>query len=88
MELGAGDGSKVKFLIEKAVKEGYEFEYIPIDISHSSNLVLADTIAKVSPDIKGTLLTAIYEQGISWVVENKKGKNVFIFIGSSIGGMN
>ena len=29
VELGAGDGLKVKFLIETAVKEGYEFEYIP-----------------------------------------------------------
>ena len=61
VELGAGDGLKVKFLIETAVKEGYDFEYIPIDISHSSNLILAETMAKVSPDIKATLLTALYE---------------------------
>ena len=37
VELGAGDGVKVKFLIDAAVKEKYDFEYIPIDISQSSN---------------------------------------------------
>ena len=84
MELGAGDGDKVKFLIEQAVKEGYDFEYIPIDISHSSNLILAEVVKKISPDIKMTVLTALYEQGIKWVHENKEGRNVFVSIGNSM----
>ena len=88
MELGAGDGEKVKFLIEKALKEEYDFEYIPIDISHSSNLTLAEAIKKISPDLKMTALTALFEQGIKWVDENKKGKNVFLCIGNSLGNLS
>ena len=88
MDLGAGDGEKVKFLIEKALKEEYDFEYIPIDISHSSNLTLAEAIKKISPNLKMTVLTALYEQGIKWVDENKKGKNVFLCIGNSLGNLS
>ena len=35
-----------------------------------------------------TALTALYEQGIKWVYENKKGKNVFAFLGSSISNLS
>ena len=84
VDLGAGNGIKIKMLVETAVKEEHEFEYIPIDISHSSNLILADTVAKVSPHLKATLLTASYEQGVEWVRANKKDRNFFTFIGNSI----
>ena len=84
IELGAGDGEKIKFLIQTAIKEEYDFDYIPVDISYSSNLTLAEAVKKISPNIQMTALTALYEQGIKWVYENKKGKNVFAFIGSSI----
>ena len=85
MELGAGDGEKVKFLIEKAVKEEYDFEYVPIDISHGSNLTLVEAVKKVSPHIKMTALTALYEEGIKWAHDNKQGRNVFACVGGSIG---
>ena len=88
VELGAGDGEKVKFLIEKAVKEEYDFEYVPIDISHGSNLTLAEAVKKISPHIKMTALTSLYEEGIKWAHDNKQGRNVFVCIGSSISNLD
>ena len=88
VELGAGDGEKVKFLIEKAVKEEYDFEYVPIDISHGSNLTLAEAVKKISPHIKMTALTSLYEEGIKWAHDNKQGRNVSVCIGSSISNLD
>lgn len=31
------------------------------------------------------ILTADYKDGVKWVYENKKGKNVFIMLGSNFG---
>ncbi len=44
IDLGAGDGTKTKILLEKAVQESYQLEYIPIDISYDSNVTLSKTM--------------------------------------------
>lgn len=32
-----------------------------------------------------TVITALFEDGINWVEKNKKGRNVFLIVGSSLG---
>ena len=84
VELGAGDGLKTRILIETAFKEGYDFEYIPIDISHASNVQLAHNVEEISKDIKMTVVTAEYKDGVEWVRKHKEGRKVFCILGSSI----
>ena len=32
-----------------------------------------------------TVLTALYEQGMKWVSENREGRNIFMFLSNSLG---
>lgn len=87
VELGAGDAEKTKILLRKAAEEGYDFCYIPIDISEDSNKTLAANIQKLSANIRLTILTSTFEEGTSWVCKNKPEKNVFFMVGSTIGSL-
>ena len=42
IDLGAGDASKTQILLRKALEQKYDFEYIPMDISHDSNKGLVE----------------------------------------------
>ena len=85
MELGAGDGKKTQFLIEAGMKAGYDIEYVPIDISHDSNLVLAENMKKHVPNLNMTVVTSLFEDGVEWVFKNKTEKNVFFILGNTLG---
>ena len=85
VDLGAGDASKTQILIEKAMNQKYDFEYLPMDISHDSNLGLFERFSNQYPGLSMTTLTSQFEEGIKWVEENKKEKNVFFFDGGTIG---
>ena len=85
MDLGAGDATKTQVLIEQALKEGYDFEYIPLDISWDSNQALLQHIRKKFPALSVTLLTSKFKQGVKWVSEHKRGRNVYLFLGATIG---
>ena len=85
VELGAGDGKKTQFLLEAAMKEGYDMDYVPIDISHDSNLVLAEHLKEKLPNLKMTIITALFEDGVEWVSKNKKERNVFFILGNTLG---
>ena len=68
------------------MKAGYEMEYVPIDISHDSNLVLAENMKKHVPNLNMTVVTSLFEDGVEWVFKNKKERNVFIILGNTLGG--
>ena len=85
IDLGSGDAKKTKIIIQKAIEEKYDFEYIPMDISHDANLDLIERFSKEFPDLKITALTSLFEEGIQWVQSNKPEKNVYIFVGGTIG---
>ena len=54
------------------MKEGYNLEYVPIDISHDVNLVLAENMKKNVPNLNITIITSLFEDGVEWVFKNKK----------------
>ena len=72
IDLGAGDGSKTKVILETALKEGYNFEYIPIDISYDSNQTLLANLSDIVPSMATTVITSTFEDGVKWVREHKK----------------
>lgn len=86
IELGAGDGTKTKVLLEYFLKEKTNFTYYPIDISANVLDELEDSLKKSFPDLKVKGIPKEYFKAINEV--NQYGKNkkkVVLFLGSNIG---
>ena len=52
IELGAGDGTKTKQLLNELVKQNYNFDYAPIDISQNALDKLETSLNKEIPNLK------------------------------------
>ena len=86
VDLGAGDALKTKILLKEALKEGYDFSYIAVDISDDSNKVLAENLKEVTENkLDMTIITGTFEEGSEWVAKNKTEKNVFLMLGNTMG---
>lgn len=85
IDLGAGDASKTQVILRKAKEEGIELEYVPMDISIDSNAALLERLETDFPDLAVTAITSQFEVGVQWVRKNKTEKNVFLFVGATIG---
>lgn len=87
IELGSGDASKIRLLINQIPKEILpSINYYPIDISHSaiekSSKILSEEFPTIS--INGIVTDFIHQN--SWVPESNN--RLFCFFGSTIGNMN
>ncbi len=85
VEFGPGDGSKAKILIDNFLKKGYDFQYVPIDISEGALDQLINNIKNDFPDLQITALVSEYFQGINWLNDQFEEKNLVLFLGSNIG---
>lgn len=85
VEFGAGSALKASYLIEAFLKHNLDFQYVPIDISHSALEKLADDMTRRFPDLELTALISEYFTGIKWLNNRYRRKNIAIFLGSSIG---
>ena len=87
IELGAGDGTKTKELLKLLSKEGYNFDYLPVDISQNAldNLEsnLKTELASVSVKTKQGDYFEVLES-----LKHSKHPKVILFLGSNIGNMN
>lgn len=86
IELGSGDGTKTKELLESLVNGNYNFEYIPIDISKNSLITLKEKLNKELPKLKVNVQQGDYFK----VLEDFKDiphKKIVLFLGSNIGNM-
>lgn len=86
IELGAGDGTKTKELLKVLKQSGYQFKYIPIDISDNA---LDQLEASIKKDID---IPIEKKQGDYFeVLESLKQINhpkVVLFLGSNIGNLS
>jgi dimethylhistidine N-methyltransferase len=84
IELGAGDGSKTKFLLKELLEQGYDFDYFPIDISGN---VLEHLCENLQPELPALSIKA--QQGDYFeILESLKDSHapkVVLFLGSNIG---
>lgn len=84
IELGAGDGSKTKHLLKGLMDEGYQFDYVPVDISGHVLELLAESLL---PQLPGLSLKA--QQGdyfeILETLHAREVPKVVLFLGSNIG---
>jgi len=86
IELGAGDGSKTKHLLKSLLEQGYQFDYLPVDISgHVLELLASNLLAELP-----TLSLKAQQGDYFEILQNLKQSSapkVMLFLGSNIGNM-
>jgi len=87
IELGAGDGTKTKELLTALLKGGFDFEYLPIDISLSSLNSLESDLKEEFPNLQVRKKHGDYFGVLETLKENHHPK-VILFLGSNIGNLS
>lgn len=86
VELGAGDGSKTRFLIDAFISAGARFTYRPIDISANAIELLSDRVASEWPDLAYAPLTGDYFAALEQLGEpDENTVRLVLFPGANIG---
>ena len=84
IELGAGDGSKTKKLLKALLEQGYQFDYIPIDISSNVLEHLESDLLSELPRLSIKPKQGDYFKKLSEFKDSHHPK-VVLFLGSNIG---
>jgi len=87
IELGAGDGSKTKFLLKGLLDQGYDFDYLPIDISGNVLELLAEKLKAELPSLSIKAQQGDYFE-IMKTLKDSHAPKVVLFLGSNIGNQN
>lgn len=87
IELGAGDGTKTKELLNALLHGGYDFEYLPIDISLSALESLETELEQEFPSLQVRKKHGDYFGVLETLKENHHPK-VILFLGSNIGNLS
>ena len=85
VELGAGFSEKTATLLEYFASRNLDFQYVPIDISESAMAALTRSLNDRLPFIHVHGLVAENYNGLKWLNNRHKRKNLVLFLGSSIG---
>ena len=86
VELGAGDGTKTIILLRELLRQGFDFTYMPIDISENALSLLKEKIENqlehpnVQP-VAGDYFTSLEK------IKFSSKPTVVLFLGSSLGNM-
>jgi L-histidine N-alpha-methyltransferase len=86
VELGAGDGTKTVHLLEKMVKDGFQFDYLPVDISQHALDGLSTMLAEKIPELKVLPQQGDYFVTLEQLRINDTPKIVLV-LGSNIGNL-
>jgi len=85
IELGAGNGQKIKWLLTNLLSAGRKFSYLPIDVSGEAlNHLQANLSGLPWLDNHFTPINAQYDEGLASLAANKLPK-VVLFMGGNIG---
>ncbi|WP_419870393.1 L-histidine N(alpha)-methyltransferase [Chryseobacterium sp. CT-SW4] len=87
IELGAGDAMKSTYLLQYLMEKGYDFTYMPIDISGNILSVLKEKLSIRFPDLNLNLLEGEYFEMLQEAASLSGRKKVILFLGSNIGNM-
>lgn len=86
VELGAGDGYKTKLLLHHLLKQGFQFTYVPIDISSSVLDFLQESLEQELPDLKVRPQQGEYHSALQKVRERAASIPwVMLFLGGNVG---
>lgn len=86
VDLGAGDGSKTRVLLEHLLSCGHAPRYVPIDISHGAMRDLVARTRAALPTLEVHGLVAEYVEGIAHLTRQAAPRRkLVVFLGSTIG---
>jgi L-histidine Nalpha-methyltransferase len=85
VELGAGFSKKTTALLNHFIEQNLDFQYVPIDISEGAMQLLIESLADQFPGMEANGLVTDYFNGLKWLNNRFKRKNLVLFMGSSIG---
>ena len=86
VELGAGDGTKTILLLDYLLAEGYDFKYVPIDISDNALAQLEQSLLNRLPRLRVAPRQGEYFEVISSMHNSNYPIHVF-FLGSNLGNL-
>lgn len=86
VELGAGDGQKTYHLLKKLLSDGYDFTYIPVDISANVLEHLKNYLAEELPDLKIRIEQGDYFKRLKGLQESTQPR-VILYLGSNLGNL-
>ncbi|MCC6186779.1 MAG: L-histidine N(alpha)-methyltransferase [Chitinophagaceae bacterium] len=87
IELGAGDGTKTKELLQALDAQKFKFDYFPIDISSNALALLQKDLSNTLPNVSVQTQQGDYFEVLASLKESKQPK-IVLFLGSNIGNMN
>lgn len=85
IELGPGEGIKTTVLMRHFLKKRVDFTYLPIDISEKYLQHLRRKLLQEHSGFSIAPVQGDYMSGLAWVTKHVKGRNIVLFLGSSIG---
>lgn len=86
VELGAGDGAKTKELLRYLLENGYQFDYLPIDISQHALDELQKALSLEIPTLSVKTQQGDYFEVLQSLSDSDLPKAV-LFLGSNLGNM-
>ncbi|MDB4511958.1 L-histidine N(alpha)-methyltransferase [Arenicella sp.] len=86
IELGAGDGTKTKYLLTALLKDGYQFDYLPVDISSNVLSHLCESLQEEMPELSVKPQQGDYFEILS-EIKNDDLPKIVLFLGSNIGNL-
>ncbi|HET8810298.1 MAG TPA: L-histidine N(alpha)-methyltransferase [Flavobacteriaceae bacterium] len=87
IELGAGDGKKTKILLKHLSEKGYDFTYLPVDISQNALDGLESSLKKELPKVAVKSQQGTYFKTLDRLSEYDSRKKVILMLGSNIGNL-
>ncbi|MBO6515808.1 MAG: L-histidine N(alpha)-methyltransferase [Bacteroidia bacterium] len=87
IELGAGDGTKTKKLLSRLLEKGFDFDYLPVDISQHALDNLNESLSKELPALQVRTQQGDYFEILESLKESRNPK-VVLFLGSNIGNLS
>lgn len=88
VELGAGDGTKTRHLLEAALAQSEDCSYLPIDISAHALQDLKDRLGEELPHLKVHAVASEYQEALKAMnALPRPRKRLFLFLGSNLGNM-
>ena len=87
LELGAGDGTKTKILLEQLSGTGINFKYIPIDISQNALDQLETSLSLEYPSVNVETKQGTYIETLKTIRKEVSSRNIILFLGSNIGNL-
>ncbi|MCX2719109.1 L-histidine N(alpha)-methyltransferase [Lentiprolixibacter aurantiacus] len=87
IELGAGDGSKTRILLNYLQQKNTSFQYVPIDISTHILNELTNSLNSEFPGLAVKPVQGTYFESLEAICQMDKNRKVILFLGSNIGNL-